>query len=92
MTPLQRKRLMGLSRMSDEIQQAPLSEDWGLNRAVGWKLKLCWTPKNCFLSGKKLWGKRAYQGINMITGPGEPVIEEYWLEKSEFLFWNLKGR
>jgi hypothetical protein len=92
MTPLQRKRLMGLSRMSDEVTQAPLSSDWGLNKAKDWKLKLCWIPKDCFLSGKNLWGKRAYHGVRMITGPGEPVFEDYWIDKNEFLIWNLKGR
>lgn len=83
---------MGLSRMSDEVQQSPPSEDWGLQKAKGWKLKLCWFPKKCFLSEKPLWGKRAYHAQRVITGPGDRVIEDYWLEKSEFLFWNLKSR
>ena len=86
------KRRMSLSRMSDEVQQSPPSEDYGLSRARDWKLKLCWTPKKCFLSQKPLWGKRAYQGTRIITGPGEPVIEHYWIEKNEFMIWNLKGR
>ena len=74
------------------VGQSPPSQDWGLKRACGWKLKLCWTPKKCFLSGKDLWGKRAYHGENWITGPGDPVINHYWIEKNEFLisFTNLK--
>ena len=92
MTPLQRKRLMGLSRMSDEVQQSPLSEDWGLNRARGWKLVRCFFPRKCFLTKKNLWGKLAYKGTNVITGPGEPIIDYYWIEKNEFVVWNLKGR
>lgn len=82
---------MGLSRMSDEVLQSPPSEDWGLKRACGWKLKLCWTPKKCFLSGKDLWGKRAYHGVRVITGPGDPVIDHYWIERNEFMIWQLKG-
>ena len=80
---------MGLSRMSDEPQCSPPSEDWGLQKAQYWKLKLCWTPKNCFLSNKPLWGKRAYHGERWITGPGEPVVEHYWIDKNEFMIWNL---
>ena len=78
--------------MSDEVQASPPSEDWGLNRARGWKLRFCWTPQKCFLSGKPLWGKRAYHGVRMITGPGEPVYEDYWISRDDFIIWNLKGR
>lgn len=75
------------------VSQSPPAEDIGLNRATGWKLKLCWTrPRNCFLTGKQLFGKRAYHGVRIITGPGEPIYVDYWIERSEFLIWNLKGR
>ena len=82
MTGFTSKRKMGLSRMSDEAQ-------WGVSRANGWKLVLCILPKTCFLSGKKLWGKRCYKGTRVITGPGEPVIEDYYVEKFEFMKWQL---
>jgi hypothetical protein len=83
------KRLMSLSKMSDDILQSSLSDDYGLNKARGWKLKLCWLPKKCFLSSKVLWGKNAYHAQRIITGPGDPVIEDYWLEKFEFMKWQL---
>jgi hypothetical protein len=76
----------------DDVVASPLSEDWGLQRAQNWKLKLCWLPKNCHLSAKPLWGKRAYRGENWITGPGEPIVQKYWIDRNEFLMWNLKGR
>jgi hypothetical protein len=76
----------------DNILSSPPSEDWSLRRAQYWKLKLCWLPKKCFITGKTLWGKLAYRGERWITGPGEPIMEEYWIEKTEFLIWNLKGR
>lgn len=75
-----------------EVQGSPPSEDYGLSRAGFWKLKLCWLPKKCFLTGKDLWGKRAYRGERWITGPGEPIVEYYWIEKHQFMFWNLKGK
>jgi hypothetical protein len=89
MAGFQSKRLMGLSRMGDEVSQSPPSEDWGLQKARGWKLKRCWFPQNCFLSQKPLWGKKAYHAQRVITGPGDPVIEDYWLEKFEFMKWQL---
>ncbi len=69
-----------------------VSGDWGLQRAQYWTLKLCWLPKKCRLSAKSLWGKRAYRGENWITGPGEPIVVYYWIDRNEFLVWNLKGR
>jgi hypothetical protein len=70
--------------------QSPKQKDWGLCRVQYWKLKLCWHPKKCYLTGKPLWGKQAYHGERWITGPGEPVVEHYWIEKSQFLIWQLK--
>lgn len=77
---------------SEQTTMSPLSENWGLRRAVGWKLKLCWLPKQCFLTGKPLWGKKAYHGFRVITGPGDPVQEDYWIDKHEFMVWNLRGK
>jgi len=77
--------------LDSTVTQAPRTEDWGLNRARGWKLKLCWTsPQTCFLTGKQLWGRQAYHGVRMIDGPGDPVINSYWIEKNEFIIWQLK--
>jgi hypothetical protein len=73
-------------------QQTQEYQDWGLNRARGWELKLCWLPRKCFLSGKPLWGKRAYVADRYIYGPGDQMIQTYWIDKHEFLIWNLKGR
>ena len=81
---------MSLSPMSDEVQQSPLEEDWGLNKVQNWKLKLCWLRQTCFLTGKQLWGRRAYHGVRMITGPGEPVYDHYWIDRNQFVIWNLK--
>ena len=76
----------------DQVHQPPRWEDHGLSRARGWQLKLCWRPVTCFLTGKQLWGRRAYHAHRIIHGPGEAVIEDYWVEKHEFLLSRLKGR
>jgi hypothetical protein len=63
---------------------------WGLSRVTAWDLELCWRPQTCFLSGQQLWGRRAYHGERWITGPGEPVVVHHWIEKNEFIMWQLK--
>jgi len=63
---------------------------WGLSRVKTWNLKLCLWPRTCFLSGQPLWAQQAYHGVRWIHGPGNPVEEEYWIEKNEFLLWQLK--
>jgi hypothetical protein len=66
------------------------NRDWGLHRVKAWDLKLCWLPRTCCLSKQQLWGQQAYHGVRWIHGPGEPIVEEYWIEKNEFLLWQLK--
>jgi hypothetical protein len=74
------------------VSQSPISQDYGLSRARDWKLSICLWPRRCFLSDKPLWLKRAYVGVRMITGPGTPVYETYYIDRTEFLLWNLKGK
>lgn len=65
---------------------------WELKKASEWKLKLCWFPKKCYISKKQLWGQYAYYSKRLITGPGDAILVDYWIEKNEFLMWNLKER
>lgn len=76
--------------MMDHVQASPPSEDWGLNRVKYWDIKFSWLPRKCFLSGKPLWGKFAYYGVRYIHGPGEPIIDTYWIDRHEYLIWQLK--
>jgi hypothetical protein len=73
----------------DKVQASPREEDWGLNKVKYWEYKFCWLPQTCFLSGKQLWGKCAYTGDRYIHGPGEPVIDVYWIGKEAFTVWQL---
>ena len=70
--------------------QSPLSEDYGLQRVYDWHLHLCLWPRKCFLTDRKLWFKLCYKGTRIITGPGEPVFVDYYIDKYEFLLWQLK--
>ncbi len=74
----------------DNLVDSLMTEDWGLQRAQHWTLKRCWFPKKCYLTARPLWGKLAYRGENWITGPGEPIVLYYWIEKNQFIIWSLK--
>jgi hypothetical protein len=60
-------------------------------RCIGWKLEFSFLPRRCFYTGKYLWFKRAYLGISMLTGPGEPIFEYRWCERHKYLFLKIKG-
>jgi hypothetical protein len=80
------------------------AQDWGLNRITGWKLKRCWHPQTCFLTGKQLWSKQAYYGERPLLtdlqlsqdNEGDPydrdevMIQPYWVNPDEFILWQLK--
>lgn len=78
--------------LDDMEDQEPRAQKWGLSQVNNWALKLCWLPRKCYLSGKSLWGKQCYMGVRVITGPGTPIEDYYYIEKSEFLFWMLRGK
>jgi hypothetical protein len=66
-------------------------DDFFYNRAV-WYLKFAWLPTRCDLSNKLIWFKVAYKGTAMFTGPGNPVFDNRWVTKEDFLFARLKGK
>ena len=74
----------------DSPTQSPPGEDWGLRRIFDWHLHLCVWPRKCFLTERKLWLEQCYKGTRVITGPGEPVSIDYYIDKYEFLLWQLK--
>jgi hypothetical protein len=63
-----------------------------VERAVDWQLKFALWPQHCVRSNRLIWLRRAYRGTRVITGPGTPVIEHYWIDRDEFIIWNLKGK
>ena len=48
-------------------------------------------PKQCYISGKILWLEYAYRQTAMWTGPGDPVYENRYYYKDEFLVGKIKG-
>jgi hypothetical protein len=56
-----------------------------------WYEKFAWWPQKCMVTGKRIWFERAMKGVQLITGPGDPVIILKWMDKKQFLFEKLKG-
>lgn len=83
MTGFASKKKMALSRMSDEIT---------LRRISSWQLAFCWKPEKCYLTGKLLFGVYAYCGYfwNPYNEDTKRVIVKYWVDKNEFIIWQLK--
>lgn len=71
--------------MLDQIRRSDF-----LGRAR-WNLKFCWLPHKCDFSGRMLWLKKAYRGVALWIGPGEPVVECRWVESQEYLMYKIKG-
>lgn len=67
------------------------SDETFKRRCIGWKLKYILWPRRCYYTGKRLWFTLAYEGVAMITGPGDPVFETRWCEQREYLFLKIKG-
>lgn len=61
-------------------------------KCIGTEYKFVWYPKVCSITGKKLWLTKAYIQTAIWTGPGDPVFEHRWYDKSEFLMARLKGQ
>lgn len=60
-------------------------------RCIGWELKYSLIPRKCHYSGKVLWLTTAYEGTAIVTGPGEPVFENRWCDRKEYLLLKIKG-
>jgi hypothetical protein len=56
-----------------------------------WKIKFCWWPRRCYLSDRGLWLRQAYLGETVWTGPGEPILEQHWLDPQEYIIGKIKG-
>lgn len=55
-----------------------------------WKMSRPLWPRQCNLTGRWLWIKPAMLGTRIITGPGTPVMEYYWVEPEALMLNRLK--
>ena len=56
---------------------------------IGTELKFAWLPETCYLTGKRIWLKKAYRMTRIITGPGESIFEYRWHDKNAHIIWKL---
>lgn len=68
-----------------------MDNDHFKRRCISSKVKFSLWPRKCFYSGRSLWFKNAYRMTAMITGPGEPIFEDRWVDKKEYIFLKIKG-
>ena len=61
-----------------------------LKRGLGSTLKFAWLPKNCNLSGKRIWLQWAYRLTSIYAGPTEVRLEHKWHDKNTHIMWLLK--
>jgi hypothetical protein len=63
---------------------------WSLPRA-SWEKKFVIFPRTCSYTKKRIWFEYAYKGTVMITGPGDPVYNTYWVSTQSYILLALKG-
>jgi hypothetical protein len=61
------------------------------DRKLETELKFTWLPKESDETGERIWFEHAYRFRRIITGPGEPVIEDRWLTVEQAMVKILKG-
>jgi hypothetical protein len=57
---------------------------------IGAEYKFAWLPVTCYITGKRIWLKKAYRLTRIITGPGDSIIEYRWHDKNAHIIWELK--
>ncbi len=70
----------------------PLDRNFDFKRrCVGWERKVSFLPRRCFYTNKLIWLKSAYRGLSFITGPGETLFEERWVDSKQYLLLKISG-
>ena len=54
--------------------------------------KYCLLPRQCYKTGRQLWSTLAVRARREWTGPGTPVTEDRWYDRTEFLIMRIKGK
>lgn len=50
-----------------------------------------WWPRRCTVTNKWLWIRPAVRVRRIITGPGDPVVIDHWVESRAYTIQTLKG-
>lgn len=60
-------------------------------KCIATECKFILRPRRCYLTNRRLWLEYAYKQTALWTGPGEPLFEYRWYDKTEFLIAKLKN-
>ena len=60
------------------------------NSRADFHYKYSFIPRRCYNTNRWIWGV-AVRGRRVITGPGEPVIQDRWYHRHEAIIMMLKG-
>lgn len=60
------------------------------NERATFELQFCAWPRRCYVTRQWLFMTTAMRGRRVITGPGEPVVQERWYHQHEHLIMLLK--
>ena len=83
---------MPMDDLTNVVSKSIRSSDWGVHQVNNWNLHFCLWPRRCLFTDKTLWFEKCYKGSRVITGPGDVVVAEYYIDKFEFIIWTLKGK
>ena len=89
---------MPMDDLTDVVSHSIRSTDWGVHWVNDWHLHFCLWPRRCLFTDKTLWFEKCYKGSRAIIGPGDAVahgddvVAEYYIDKFEFIKWNLRGK
>jgi hypothetical protein len=73
------------------LDQIDIHSDRWFNERATFEYKYSVWPRRCYNSGRWLWLTTAMRGRRIITGPGEPIIEDRWYDSNEGLIMMIKG-
>lgn len=62
------------------------------SHCIGTVLKFVLFPRKCHITHQWIWLEYAYRQTAMWTGPGDPVFENRWYNRTEFLIERIKGK
>lgn len=68
----------------------PKTWDGYFLQRASFEARTSWIPRRCYNTQRWIWG-RAVRGRRIITGPGDPVIEDRWYHHHEATIMMLKG-
>lgn len=72
------------------LDQLDIDPDAWFNEYAQFEYKYCVWPRRCYNTKRWLFLTTAMRGRRIITGPGEPIVEDRWYDSNEGLIMMIK--